>query len=86
MSIVTLRRADTLAESAERESLFCLVGGVRLGVVQVALRERVVLPFALVGFGHGCGGCSIGWWSGRLLVVVVCKGRAGGLLCSGVLS
>lgn len=33
MSIVTLRRADTLAESAERESLFCLVGGVRLGVL-----------------------------------------------------
>ena len=22
-------------------------------------------PFALVGFGHGCGGCDGEWWSGR---------------------
>lgn len=58
MSTVTLRRAETLAERAERESLFCLEGDVSLGVFGV-WRGRVGLPFALVCFGHGCGDCGI---------------------------
>jgi hypothetical protein len=54
MSTVTLRSAETLAERAERESLFCLCSG-KVSLGEKGLAGRDCLPFALVGFRHGCG-------------------------------
>ena len=69
MSTVTERSCETLACREARESLFCLAEEGLVGGF-AAFERMASVPFAFVGFGHGCGRLwrSDGWMRSGMVV------------------